>query len=248
MSSLENISRSYLEFPQGFDILKKAPVDSRSIFTTIAERDALQAGQRYHGLFTFVQSDSKFYYLKSGLTNDDWEEVKFNVDIPSSPIPIWKKLTLPSLDKFTLVVTENTHPDYVYPDPAPVLGVEPYPKGFFKVILQVKGELIGDDNFERYYEIAEYEALFFHKNSVQSDSGSRTVGSSLVPLTPLRKAFVDTRDQGKTGTMFEMVDDIGTNGKVGFKQTVGSQISSMEVSLFYPSEIGELDVTAMITT
>ena len=64
-----------LGYPVGFRILIPEPVEVKMISATIAVRDAIEPIERYRGLFTYCLETDTFYYLRSGITNQDWEPV-----------------------------------------------------------------------------------------------------------------------------------------------------------------------------
>lgn len=68
--------------PENFDIQKKAPIDERTWFETIAARDLLPLAVRYEGLECYVKDPfgngataAKVYRLIGGETNDYWTEM-----------------------------------------------------------------------------------------------------------------------------------------------------------------------------
>ena len=59
----------------GFNVSAGIPLDLRTTVATIVDRDNIPTIGRYKGLLVFVESDSKYYYLKTGITNSDWVEL-----------------------------------------------------------------------------------------------------------------------------------------------------------------------------
>lgn len=214
------MSTTLIEFPNGFEVLKNGPIDNRSTFESIAKRDALQAGQRYEGLLTYVKETGKFYYLKAGLTNADWSEFA----VGNSGESPWRKLTLPSRNNWVLKTTENTN--------APYKGVSDHPEGVFKVKIEILGKVYDGVSF------AQYEALFFHADIDYSSGNDKDI--KLVPITPLNQVLQDSYSGGALEPFYKIVDGIGGAGKVGFDLNDGASVDAEEVVLYYPSEVGEL--------
>lgn len=74
-----------------FDIKAGLPLDSRSIVSTVANRDALD--HRYEGMTVFVVEENKAYVLLGGIDNSNWESAdRYGPDI--SP---------PQLARYTMV-------------------------------------------------------------------------------------------------------------------------------------------------
>ncbi|KXX71366.1 hypothetical protein [Flammeovirga sp. SJP92] len=218
-------SKTSIQFPKSFNVLKEGPIDDRSSFETLVKRDALKAGQRYEGMITYVSETKKFYYLDTGLTNADWK--LFNPADQASE-GVWKKIQLPSRDNFVLKTTENTSPEYVE------VG-EPYPKGLFKVKL----EILGIEYEGACY--AQYDAMFMHGRLEFVDNEDHYI--KLIPITPLFQAVEDAYGTGKE-PFYKLPDEIGLyeKGKVGFELNDGSSVDSEEAWLYYPAEVGELVV------
>lgn len=61
----------------GFNLSSGIPLDLRTVVNDINERDSIPLNARYKGLLVFVTQESKYYYLKNGVTNSDWEELSF---------------------------------------------------------------------------------------------------------------------------------------------------------------------------
>lgn len=59
----------------GFNVSAGIPLDLRTTVADITERDNIPTIGRYQGLLVFVESESKYYYLKTGITNSDWTEL-----------------------------------------------------------------------------------------------------------------------------------------------------------------------------
>lgn len=57
-----------------FDIKTGLPLDSRNVKADTTARDAIPLLERYIGLFVYVIADEILYYLKTGITDSDWEE------------------------------------------------------------------------------------------------------------------------------------------------------------------------------
>lgn len=55
-----------------FKINKNAPIDSRMVVDTIADRDAIPETNRYKGLGVYVTSEKKLFKLVEGTSNEDW--------------------------------------------------------------------------------------------------------------------------------------------------------------------------------
>lgn len=58
----------------GFNVGAGIPLELKKIQPTLASRDAIPEIQRYEGLEVYVESEEKYFYLKGGITNSDWEE------------------------------------------------------------------------------------------------------------------------------------------------------------------------------
>lgn len=219
-------SNSHLEFPESFKILKDSPIDNRSVFATIADRDALVAARRYYGLLTFVQENGKFYYLDAGLANVDWKEFAVgSATIEGS----FRKVTLPSRDSFVLKVTANTAAAYK------ASGYD-YPVGAFPVKMIVKGGQYDG------VEIAQFEAMYLH-DQIDRTSGSSDNQVIMIPITPIYRATIDESgyDAYKDG-FYTLKSGMGTTkGEVGFELLSGAFVSEETVELYYPAEMGELE-------
>lgn len=62
--------------PENFDIQKKAPIDERMQFDTIADRDALPNPVRHVGLECYILATDEKYILFGGETNSDWRKLE----------------------------------------------------------------------------------------------------------------------------------------------------------------------------
>jgi hypothetical protein len=58
--------------PLGFRVHIPVPIEAKMICQTIEERNDIHFLERYPGLFSYVNSEGIFYYLKKGITNNDW--------------------------------------------------------------------------------------------------------------------------------------------------------------------------------
>lgn len=58
-----------------FDVQTALPLDSRQSVADTTARDALNSLVRFKGMIVFSIADKKFYTLKNGITNGDWEEL-----------------------------------------------------------------------------------------------------------------------------------------------------------------------------
>ncbi|MBD0403213.1 hypothetical protein [Flammeovirga sp. EKP202] len=216
-------NKTSIQFPESFEVLKNGPIDNRSTFLTIAGRDALQAGQRYEGMLTYVSETKQFYYLGNGLTNADWKV--FNTE--NNGGGSWNKIKLPSKNNFVLKTTENTSNEYVDP------GKPDYPKGVFKVRLEILGTEYNGVCF------AQYDAIFFHGEI--DYQGNLDSHITLIPVTPLEQALRDSYSGGALAPFYKLPETIGDyEGGVGFELNDGVNVDSEDAYLYYPSEVGEL--------
>ena len=55
-----------IKLSTGFDLNSKAPLDNRTLFATIEERDLLPDINKYNGLICYVESTQKNYIYKNG--------------------------------------------------------------------------------------------------------------------------------------------------------------------------------------
>ncbi len=64
-----------LSYPVGFRIHIPEPIEVKMISQTLAERNAIDSIERYKGLFTYCVEDDTFYYLSSGVKNENWKSI-----------------------------------------------------------------------------------------------------------------------------------------------------------------------------
>jgi hypothetical protein len=57
---------------QGFSVESNVPLDSRTVVPDLASRDSIPFYKRFKGMKVFVESVEEYYYLKTGITNNDW--------------------------------------------------------------------------------------------------------------------------------------------------------------------------------
>lgn len=55
-----------------FRELSALPIEEKMVVVDLTARDAIPAGERYEGLFTYVVSEQRTYQLRGGITNSDW--------------------------------------------------------------------------------------------------------------------------------------------------------------------------------
>ena len=67
-----------IQISTGFDLNSQSPLDNRTVFETIEERDSLPSINLYEGLECFVKSTKENYQYINGewVKNDGWNDVK----------------------------------------------------------------------------------------------------------------------------------------------------------------------------
>ena len=88
----------------GFDLNSQSPLDNRTIFKTIAERDSLPSINLYEGLECFVEDTKiKYQYL-----NGQWEEIGMWDDATVTKDIVNNRNEISFYSKGTLKKTINT--------------------------------------------------------------------------------------------------------------------------------------------
>lgn len=64
-----------IEIIDNFRSYATKPLDSRSVKSTLADRDAIPNPERFEGLQCYVQSEGKNYQLQGGITNTHWVDL-----------------------------------------------------------------------------------------------------------------------------------------------------------------------------
>lgn len=62
-----------IQLGTNFDLNTALPLDSRAVFQTIAERDALVSLRRYEGMAVYVVETASNYQLIGGIANENWQ-------------------------------------------------------------------------------------------------------------------------------------------------------------------------------
>lgn len=83
-----------IDLASNFSLNAQLPLDDRDIVNDIAIRDALPNIKRYEGLRCFVKSEGKYYVLRGGITNSNWEPALSNGEVSVDKIAVIENTTI----------------------------------------------------------------------------------------------------------------------------------------------------------